>query len=180
VGFSYAFSQETNHMRINDIGIGIKLDANFNQLPDDFKLGINVSTPYFLDNWLSIRLEFDYGFFRGIPASSIYSNETWSTYYAFKSGIIVVASQRTAIIRPYVELGGIGFIPSSEFTEEKFAWGIYGLLGFELLFDPESFYCFYFEFNGTGILSGGDTSKFLPPAIYGTGIIVTLGYRFYL
>lgn len=174
------FSQSSNSLKVNGIGVGFKFDANFNQLPDDFKFGININTPYFLDNCFSIRFEADYGFLRGIPTNSIYSNETWSSYYAFKSGLIVVASQKTIMIRPYIELGGIGFIPSSTFTDEKFAWGIYGLLGFELLFDPESFFCFYFEFSGIGILSGGDTSKFIAPSIYGTGIIVTLGYRFYL
>ncbi len=173
---------ETNasYSRLNHFGIGIKADANFSQLPNDFKFGICVNSPYFLDNWVALRLEADYGLMSGIQTTSIYSNETWANYTLYKAGIVFVASQNADILRPYIEAGLIGVIPSSDFTDEKFAWGTYGLLGMDLMLNPGDLFGFFFEFGAAGLIFGGDTSKFSNKPVYVNGIIISIGLRYYL
>jgi hypothetical protein len=173
---------ETNasYSKMNHFGIGIKADANFSQLPNDFKFGICVNSPYLLDNWAALRLELDYGLIRGVPTNTIYSNETGANYTLFKAGIVLVASQKANILRPYIETGLIGVIPSSAFTDEKFAWGSYGLFGMDLMLSPGDLFAFFFEFGAAGLIFGGDTSKFVGKPVYANGIIITLGLRYYL
>lgn len=118
---------------------------------------------------------------RGIPVTNQtgISNTIWSDYYAYKAGIVVSASRKSDIIRPYIEFGYIYIATSTSFTSDPYAWGIYGILGFDVTFpgDPSGY---YFEIGGIGILSGGYSDQYLGAPPYGSGLTVTLGWRYYL
>ena len=180
--FSQAFTQsETNtNSNINGFGIGINAELNWSQLPNDNRIGISANTPFFLDRWVALRFEADYGLIRGIPVTNTLSNSIWANYYAFKAGIVVAANRRSDIIRPFIETGFIYIIPTSTFTSDTSAWGIYGLFGLDVSF-PGDFSGYFFEIGGTGLLSPGgyaDQYKGLMP--YATGLNIVLGWRFYL
>ncbi len=170
----------TNAVRqssIDSFGIGFKVDANFNQLPNDLRFGLSVNTPYLFD-LAALRFEIDQGFIRGVPATSLVSNTLWADYTDYKMGLILVASLKTKVIRPYIETGFIWVYPSDVFTINKYSWGIYGLLGFEIKF-PGDFLAFYLELGGAGLFQGDQAEKFAGSPHYVTGTTVSLGLRYY-
>lgn len=164
---------------IDGFAFGFKGDVNWSQLPNDLKFGVTANTPFFFGGYAAVRGEADVGLIRGIPVSATLSNSTWSDYYAYKAGIVLTASRRTDVIRPYIESGLICIFPSASFTSDTFAWGIYGLFGFDVIF-PGDYSGYFFELGGTGLLQGGNASLYTGSQMYGTGLIITMGWRFYL
>jgi len=166
-------------VNIDGFAFGFKADVNWSQLPNDLKLGVTANTPFFFGGYMAIRGEADAGLIRGIPVSATLSNSAWSDYYSYKAGIVLTASRRTDVIRPYIESGLICIFPSAAFTTDPFAWGIYGLFGFDVIF-PGDYSGYFFELGGTGLLQGGSANLYTGSQNYGTGLIITMGWRFYL
>ncbi len=182
------YPAETNYNRFNDFSLGVKGTANFSKLPYDLMMGLSVNTPYFFWNWVSLRGEADIAYLRGIT-NAVISNEIAIYSSSYKLGIAVKANQKTQTVRPYGEFGWIGFIPNKIETADNYAWGIYGLFGFDILFDPASIFGFFFELGATGLLYGGSAEKLVPdsdpndghliPKKYGSGIIFSGGFKVY-
>jgi hypothetical protein len=176
-----ATNSNITNININGFSIGVKGEANFSQLPNDLRLGISANTPFFLGGWVALRIEADLGLTRGIPVTNQtgISNTIWCNYTAYKAGIVMAANRRSDILRPYIEFGYILISPSASFTSDPYAWGLYGILGFDIVFpgDPSGY---FFEIGGTGLLSGGYADQYLGDPPYGSGLTVTLGWRFYL
>ena len=175
---SNALTVSNTNININGFEFGIKSEINWNQLPNELKLGLTANTP-FLGGWLALRGGVDVGFLRGIPATSQLSNSVWANYYDYRGGVVLTASRRTDVIRPYIESGFIYISPSSFFTSDVSAWGIYGLFGFDVIF-PGDYSGYFFELGAIGLMKGGIADNYSGSPLYGTGLTLSLGWRFYL
>ena len=166
--------------RMGHFSIAIRGDINFTRAPSDLRVTAVVGTPYIWNETFSLKGFVGQGLYKGITDSTSNSNETSAGYTAFGGGICVAIGQMLPIARPYFEAGWIGIIPSGIFTSEKFAWGLYGLIGFDILFRPGDFWGFFIETGVAGFLSGGIADRMIGDMAYGSGILINFGFRFYL
>lgn len=172
-----------------DASIGINLDV---KIFNDFKLGLSVSSPYFFDGLICFRGEGDICMFQGIPNGLNTSASV--NYYALKGGIVMTGSYPKDKIRPYGELGYLGVFPntavSNGMTQYNYEWGLYCLLGFDLLFSETIPYAFYVTVGANAILSDGlgtaeryhttnDNESFDERPKFSNGFIITAGCRYY-
>lgn len=166
--------------RMGRFSVGVRGDINFTRVPSDLRATFIVGSPYIWNDTLSLKGFISQGFYKGITDGTTNSNETWSGYYAFGGGVCMRIGQMLPIARPYAELGWMGIIPNKVFTSETFAWGLYGLIGFDILFKPGDFWGFFIETGVAGFLSGGIADKMISDMAYGSGILINFGFRFYL
>lgn len=166
--------------RMGRFSIAVRGDINFTRAPSDLRVTAVVGSPYIWNDTISLKGFVGQGFYKGITDSTSNSNETFGGYTAFGGGICVAIGQMLPIARPYFEAGWIGIIPSSVFTSETFAWGLYGLIGFDILFRPGDFWGFFIETGVAGFLSGGIADRMISDMAYGSGILINFGFRFYL
>jgi hypothetical protein len=167
--------------RLTHMSIGGKLEINFTRIPNDLRLTAVVGSPYFISDIFSVKGFISQGLFQGVLDSSSNTNQqTWAGYTAFGGGICMAVGRTLDIIRPYAEIGWMGVIPNSTFTSNTFAWGLYGVIGFDILFNPGDIWGFFIEAGTAGFLSGGVAEKIVGDYTYGSGILLNLGVRFYL
>lgn len=176
---SNLYAGETNFLRLNHFALGVKGIINFSELPQDIGFGLSATSPFFFYDWTALRAEADFCSYRGVPLVSISSNEIWGGYSAYKIGIVASAGKLIPNIRPYFEMGWIGVIPNETITTNGFTWGIYGLFGFDLMFDPTDFRGYYIEVGSTALFSGGKADNFQGDPTFAEGIIISAGCRFY-
>lgn len=166
--------------KLNDFSIGIRGDINFTRAINDVRASFIAGSPYILNDFIALKGFFSQGFYKGITDGTTNSNETWSGYNAFGVGVSLKLGEQLPIARPYLDFGWMGIIPNAKFTSETFAWGLYGLVGFDILFKPGDFWGFFIEIGVAGFLSGGIADKMLGDLAYGSGILIDFGFRFYL
>jgi hypothetical protein len=174
--FNFVHADNIMTDKFNHLALGVKADI---KLFNEYKLGMTVSSPFLFDNWITLRGEADYGVLRGDLKTTLGTNDIWMSYSIFRAGIAALANKSSDYVRPYIEFGLIGAFPNKQFTADIFSWGIYGLLGYELIFDPTSPWSFYFEFVANALLNGGNTEKLTDNQTYVQNIWLTFGSRFY-
>lgn len=181
---AFAEGADTNATPENRMGrfsIGGRVEINFTRLPNDLRMTAVVGSPYIFNNIFSVKGFISQGFFKGVLDSSSDTNtETWANYTAFGGGVCLSIGDMLDIARPYIEFGWMGVIPSSVFTTSKFAWGLYGVIGFDILFNPGDFWGFFIEAGTAGFLSGGIAERIVGDYSYGSGVLLNLGFRFYI
>ncbi len=177
--FSLSLPAHSFQSRLSHLGIGVKGDLNMSRAPNDVLFGLAVNTPYLFSR-VAVRGTVYQGFYRGIPVASSSSNELWMGYTAASGGIVIALTEETKVGRPYTEFGWIGILPHPQFTDSPYAWGVYGVLGMDFLFGAEDFFGIFLEAGARGMMTGGTAELIRKSPVYGSGIILTIGVRFFL
>ncbi len=146
--------------------VGYELD----RFQNEFGVGINATTPYFLNGSLAVQVAAVHAWYSGIVGT----DETWVGYNTYKLG--VVGSHRvTTHVRTY-GVGGIALVaPNKDVSRKKTVSGGYGGFGFEFLNNPNLTY--FIELGGIG--TGLRADKLPGKPIYSNGFLETVGMRVY-
>lgn len=150
----------------NTLNLGIQL----NQYQNDFGSGITLTTPYFANRKIAIRLRGNVMFHEHIQED----RTTWSPYLNATLGVAALTGSIGNSIRLYSEGGVIGLFPSDEFSSESFEFGGFGLFGFEFYMNPASNY--FIEIGAAGTGAKADLVPNAP--IYTNGLTISTGFRF--
>ena len=151
----------------NGVGFGVQLG----QYQRDFGAGLNVTSPYFANERVGLRLRGNV-LFHEHPKG----DETiWSGYSNAALGVIGVVGY-VGNIRLYSEGGVIGLFPSDTFSSESSHFGGYGLFGFEFFFNSGGNY--FIEIGGVG--TGAKADKLAGKPIFSNGLLIGTGFRFHL
>ena len=150
----------------NSMGIGFHLA----QYQNDFGVGVNVVSPYFLKNTLAIRLR---GNLMWLEHMDEMTETTWTPYSNLSLGIVSVAGEIGGFMRLYSEGGIMLLFPSSDFSSESTEFGGFGLFGFEFFFNSKSNY--FIELGGVG--TGANADKVPGQPIYSNGLMMQVGFR---
>ena len=165
---SFAGRAQTQKVISNGIGIGFHLS----QFQRDFGMGLNLTSPYFAKDKIAIRARSNLMFHENVQNTV----STWTPYLNMSLGLIGVSGNIGDYIRLYGEGGITGLLPSSKFSSQQFAFGGYGLFGFEFFMKPNHNY--FIEIGGIGTGAREDKSPTQP--IYSNGLIISAGFRFNL
>ena len=165
--FQFAIFTKAQESNIsNEFGFGFHL----NQYQDDFGLGLNMTSPYFLYDNIAVRLRGNFMFYQHVQ-----DNETvWSPYSSVSFGVVAVGGNVGDFIRLYGEGGIIGLFPSTEFSDGNFVFGGYGLFGFEFFMSKN--FNYFIELGGVG--TGAKADKLPANPIYSNGFLISVGFRF--
>lgn len=150
----------------NGFGFGFQL----NEYQNDFGMGLQITSPYYVNNRIAIRL-------RGnlMYNEHLKDNETiWTPYSNVSAGLIGVAGTVAEQIRLYGEGGVVGIFPSGDFSSDDYVFGGYGLFGFEFYFYQHGNY--FIEIGGIG--SGAREDLVETEPIYSNGLLISTGFRF--
>jgi len=157
-------AQEVNDR--NGFGIGFQL----NEYQDDFGLGINVNSPYFLYESVTVRLRANYMYNQAV----IEGKSDWLGYGNFSLGLASGGTRIGESIRLYGEGGVIALLPPEQISSNSSEWGGYGLFGFEFFFEGNGSY--FLEVGGVG--TGASADKVQTEPIYSNGLTISVGFRF--
>ncbi len=149
-----------------NFGIGLQVGQHQN----DFGIGLNVSSPYFSNQKMTVRLKANL-VWNEHPDNN--SEATWTPYSNLSIGFVQSVGEINNFVRVYGEGGAILLFPSSEFSSESTNFGGYGLFGFEFYFDEH--YNYFFEAGGVG--TGAREDKITGNPIYSNGFLVNVGFR---
>jgi len=142
-----------------------------NELGGDFGIGLNVGSPYFANDHLSIRLRANFQYFEYVDQDVT----TWDPYLHFNLGIVSASYPIAEKIRLYSEGGLIVVTSAFGLEENELHFGGYGLFGFEFHYSPGST-CFI-ELGGQGVSAVAEELPNQP--FYSNGFTIGVGTRFY-
>lgn len=171
--FSLFFSEiavmaQSADNKLNKISLGY----NLSQFQNDFGLGLDVLSPYFLDESVAFKIAAN---IQWMEHPQELANVKWSPYTNIRFGVrgrqFVVDNK----ISVYVEGGGVVLLPNSNFSSKKSNWGGYGVFGFEL--NPSARSGVFVELGGVG--TGAKANKIAGNPIYSNGFITSVGIRYY-
>ena len=148
---------------------GFSVGFHLGQYQDDFNVGLNFTSPYFAGDYMAVRLRTNLMYHQHIDGLST----TWSPYANLSLGLIGVGGVIAERIRIYGEGGVVTIFPSSEFSNESFELGGYGLFGFE--FFMSEFMNYFLEVGAVGTGARADRLAFNP--IYSNGLLISSGFR---
>jgi len=159
------FGQDTPLDR--GVGFGFQL----NQYQKDFGAGLNITSPYFANDRVAVRLRGNILFYEHPDQEAT----TWTPYSNASLGFIGVVGY-VGDIRLYSEGGIVGLFPSDKFSSDRTKFGGYGLFGFEFFFRRNGNY--FVEIGGVG--TGAKADKLPNQPVFSNGLIVGTGFRFHL
>lgn len=172
LGIAVAAKAQENPDKGHNMSLGFQL----NSIQQDFGLGVQTTSPYFLHKKMAIRLHGNYMYLQH------QSNEEtiWSPYTHMQLGVVSSTAIASGYIRLYGE-GGVGLLlPNSQFSQTKQHVTGYGVFGFEFFFAPISYAPGSYFFEAGGIGSGAVADKVPRKPIYSNGFMLRTGLRFYL
>lgn len=149
-----------------NFGIG----GQVGQHQNDFGIGLNVTTPYFANKKMAVRLKGNLVWNEHLNSNS---ETTWSSYSNLSLGFVQSVGEINNFVRIYGEGGAILLFPSSEFSSKSIQFGGYGLFGFEFFFNKHLNY--FFEAGGVG--TGAKADKIVGNPIYSNGFLINVGVR---
>jgi len=149
----------------SDFGVGIQVS----QYQRDFGIGLNMTSPYFANSRIAVRLRGNFMYYEHVKNEET----TWSPYSNASLGLVVASGTAGDFIRLYGEGGIIVLFPSSEFSSDDFAFGGYGLFGFEFYMTNRHNY--FIEIGGVG--TGATADKIPTKPIYSNGLLISTGFR---
>mgnify|MGYP000448132265 CR=1 FL=1 len=152
------------------VGDKLAIGLQLTQHQNDFGLGLNLSSPYFANKKMTIRLR---GNMVWNQHASGPNETTWSPYSNFSFGLATISGNLGDQIRVYGEGGAIALFPSTQFSNESVHFGGYGLFGFEFFMYKHDNY--FIEIGGVG--TGATANKIPGSPIYSNGMVVNVGYR---
>ena len=136
----------------------------------DFGIGINITSPYFANQKMAVRLKGNLVWNEHLNSNS---EATWSPYSNLSLGFVQSVAEINNSIRLYGEGGAIFLFPSGEFSSKSIQFGGYGLFGFEFFIDRHINY--FFEAGGVG--TGARADKIVGKPIYSNGFLTNVGVR---
>lgn len=151
---------------------GFGLGFHLSQYQNDFGLGVNLTSPYFANDHVAVRLRGNLMWLDHIENLET----TWTPYSNFQLGIVGVGGTINNFIRLYGEGGIIAILPDSDFSSADSEFGGYGLFGFEFFFQEAHNY--FIELGGVG--TGARADQVLGEPIYSNGFLINVGYRYTL
>ena len=153
---------------------GQKMSFGFQlgQYQDDFGIGLNVTTPYFLHNRVAVRVRGNLMWHEHV----LNTETTWTPYSNLALGVIGVGGNIGNFMRVYGEGGAMVLVPSDDFSAQSTEFGGYGLFGFEFFMDPH--FNYFIEIGGAG--TGARADKVPTSPIYSNGLIIQTGFRIQL
>lgn len=156
-----------------DEAVGTKTAIGFQltQVQNDFGLGFNISSPYFANERMTMRVRGNLVWHQHPDAIG---ESTWTSYSNFSFGIASISGVVAERIRLYGEGGAMVLFPAGDFSSESVNFGGYGLFGFEFFMYPHSNY--FIELGGVG--SGAKADRIPTAPIYSNGFIISVGYRY--
>lgn len=152
----------------NRMGIGVQVV----QYQNDFGIGMNVVSPYFVHERIAVRLKTNLMYNQNV----IDETTEWIPYTNLSVGLVGVGGYVNENIRLYGEGGIVGIFPSADLSSEKLIMGGYGLFGFEFFFNNAGNY--FIEIGGVG--TGAVADKINLEPIYSNGMTLSAGVRFFL
>ncbi|MEQ9423750.1 MAG: hypothetical protein RJQ09_04980 [Cyclobacteriaceae bacterium] len=162
---------QTSSFAQDAIGKGWGLGFQLGQYQRDFGIGLNVKTPYFVNDQIALRIKGNVMWNEHLDSNL---EMTWSDYTNLSIGMIVLVGEIEDFIRLYGESGIILIQPSDNFSNENSNLGGYGLFGFEFYMYEKANY--FIEIGGVG--SGATADKIPTNPIYSNGLIINTGFRF--
>lgn len=151
----------------NHLGVGMQLG----QFQNDFGLGLNITSPYFLHHRVAFRAK---GNFVWNEHLNTVGETTWTSYANASIGIVGIAGEIGNFARVYGEGGFLLLTPSKDFSSSGSEHGGYGLLGFEFLTGGRSY--FFMEIGAVG--TGAKADVVVGKPIYSNGLLIQTGCRF--
>jgi hypothetical protein len=153
--------------RLNkNLGIG----GQVGQHQNDFGIGLNITSPYFANEKMAVRLKGNLMWNEHLNSNS---EATWSPYSNLSLGFVQSVGEISNSIRVYGEGGAIWLFPSSKFSSKSIQFGGYGLFGFEFYFEKHLNY--FIEAGGVG--TGAKADKIEGKPIYSNGFLINVGIR---
>ncbi len=149
-----------------NFGIG----AHLGQHQNDFGIGLNVTTPYFANEKMAIRLKGNL-VWNEHPDNNL--EATWTPYSNLSIGLVQNVGEINNFLRVYGEGGTIILFPSDEFSSTSAQFGGYGLFGFEFYFHEK--FNYFLEAGGVG--TGARADKVAGKPIYSNGFVIQVGFR---
>lgn len=152
----------------NGLGIGFQLS----QYQNNFGLGINLNSPYFLYEKVGIRLR------ANIMYNEYVKNQetVWTPYSNLMLGLVSGRTKIADAICLYGEGGVVLLFPDDDFSSTSTEIGGYGLFGFEFYHANE--FNYFIEIGGIGI--GAIADKVENKPIYSNGLLINVGFRIQL
>lgn len=152
----------------NRLGLGFQL----NQYQEDFGMGLNMTSPYFIHEKVALRLRANLMYHEHTKEAET----TWTPYSNVSLGLIGGSGFVADFIRLYGEGGLLTLLPSEEFSSGDPVFGGYGLFGFEFYMAPKANY--FIELGGVG--TGAVADKLANNPIYSNGLTISAGFRMHL
>ena len=155
-----------------DESMGNKMALGFQltQYQNDFGVGLNVSSPYFANEKMAVRLRGNLVWHQHLTSKD---ETNWSPYANMSLGFTVISGKVGNHIRVYGESGAVALFPSTEFSDKSIHLGGYGLLGFEFFMYQHGNY--FIEIGALG--TGAKADKVAGAPIYSNGLLINVGYR---
>jgi len=152
----------------NSTSVGFKIS----KVQDDFRLGLDVISPYFVHNKIAVRFSANNSWFEHI----LEGISTWTPYQSIQLSM----RSRQFVIDDKLFIygdGGLMFLfPNDDFSSKNLALGGYGLVGVE--FKSSNLNAFYLEMGGMGNSVRADNIPTSPS--FSNRFITNTGFRFYL
>lgn len=161
-----AFQMQAQESLNKNFGIG----GQVGQHQRDFGIGLNMTSPYFANEKMAIRLKGNLIWNEHMNSNS---ETTWSPYSNFSLGFVQSVGEINDFVRIYGEGGAIWLFPSSQFSSKSIQFGGYGLFGFEFFFDKH--FNYFLEAGGVG--TGAKADKIEGNPIYSNGFLINVGIR---
>ncbi len=145
---------------------------NLNQFQNDFGIGLNLRSPYFLFNHnVALRASGNLQWLQSISGTT--QTSEWNAYQTYKLGVTGITTSITKTISLYGEGGLVALLPNGKFSDKSVALGGYGLFGFE--FNINKKFCYFLELGGIG--SGAVAEKSIYKPVYSNGFTTSVGFR---
>ena len=159
----YAQEKPLNHK--------LALGFHLNQNQQDFGFGLQITTPYFANRKVAVRLRGSLMWNQHLNDESI---TVWSPYSNMSLGVVGIGGEVASFLRLYGEGGVVIMFPSSDFSTKSYQFGGYGLFGFEFFMDSNNSY--FIEIGGIG--TGAVADKVVGKPIYSNGMLINVGFRY--
>jgi len=166
--------------RFNNTGIGFSTAINMSRIMKDIRFNLDINSPSFIYNIFSFRLNGTVGVLQEIPKNK--TNSIFLNYYGYKFGISGSTHHEGENIRPYGEFGIVNFFhnETNRLSTNNSAFGIYTLVGLNLIFNKEDIFSYFIEVGVNGMLFGGKSELVIgDPETY-NGFIVTFGIKCFI
>ena len=163
--FSLNVSAQEND---NPLTIGLKAL----QIQDDFGLGVDLTSPYFLDKKMAVKLGYQMQWLEHLHGNEI----TWTSYSTWQLGLKGRRSVLENKLYVTAEIGGLIILPDDKFSSDDSEFGGYGLLGIDWVTTNDL--TLFLEFGAGGAVARADRLEANP--VYSNGFISQLGFRIHM
>lgn len=160
--------------RAGNLALGFEIT----DFQNDYGLGLNLTTPYFFKDTMSVRLHGGIAWFEGVAADEALNDmdSQWIKYFPVRLGWVISVGLGSGLTRLYAEAGGLIYLGAKDIAKDIVVGG-YGQFGFEFFPAILSPVSYFFQAGGMGS-SGKGTEIMTEPSV-GNGFMMEVGFRWY-